>query len=75
MIEPTQGPKVERRASGGVARFWLPFAAIVLAFAGIAVAYASSESVREPASGPVRRAPAGEDAARHGLEPEAEPAP
>ncbi|MDF3067288.1 MAG: hypothetical protein K0R38_2889 [Polyangiaceae bacterium] len=64
-----------KRRSSGVARFWLPFGAIVLAFTGIAIAYASSERVREAAPGAVRKAPAAEDAAPHGLEPEAEPAP
>lgn len=63
-----------KRPSTGAARFGLPFAAVVLAFAGLGIAYASSERVREAAPGAVRKVPAPEDA-RHGLEPEAEPAP
>lgn len=73
MTERPPDARTGRRGFTGVARFWLPFAAIVLAFAGIAIAYASSERVREAAPGPVRRAPPAEGAG-HGLEPEPEPA-
>lgn len=49
-------------------RFWLPFAGIALLFAGLAVAYAHSERVRDAAPGAIRQPPAQEDTGQHGLE-------
>lgn len=68
-------PAVERRSVRGEARFWVPFAAIVLVFSGLGLAYSSSERARDAAPGAVRRGPASEEEPRHGLEPEPEAAP
>jgi hypothetical protein len=69
MAQESAPESVKRPARRGTARFWWPFAAVVLVFSGLAIAYSASDGVEEGAPGAVKKRAPDADPPTHGLEP------
>jgi hypothetical protein len=60
---------VKRPGRRGTSRFWWPFAAVVLVFSALSIAYSASDDAERGAPGAVKKRAPDADPPTHGLEP------
>jgi hypothetical protein len=66
-MQNERAPEGVKPAFRGTARFWLPFTAVLLLFAGLAIAYSAEDD--EGAPGAVKKRSPEAETPTHGLEP------